>query len=69
MTGQGDPLWTAVAKCFEASLTEYDHEEQATQCKTIWLQRILPDVRNLQLFRTLLSPEQLASQLVLEEWI
>ena len=68
MTRSGDPLWTAVAKWLGESLSNSDHENQATQCAMIWQEQILPDTRNLQSFRTLLSPEQLASQLVLEEW-
>jgi len=68
MTREGDPLWSAVAKRLDESLLDSDHETQATLCKTIWQEEILPDTQKLRFFRTVLSREQLASQLVLEEW-
>ena len=67
-TKQGDPLWTAVAKCFEESLTQVDDGDKPAQCRSIWREKILADALNLLHFRSFLSPEQLASQLVLEEW-
>jgi len=68
MSAQADrnPLWMAVAALFPEHLPP--SQDVPKHCATIWREQILADAVNLFLFHSTLTPEQLASQLVLEEW-